>query len=140
MSKKRFTLKQANKELSIIKSSVEKLMALHRFLEILESVEIENETEDLSIEKTITELHMDFHKKMYFYHLHMRKMISKGLYVRDLDIGIIDFPSQYNGKNIFLSWIYGEDTITHWHESNCEFTERKPLRQLKKDTKPSQTM
>lgn len=51
----------------------------------------------------------------------------KGAQLKDLDMGLIDFPAILNGEEVLLCWRQGEDSITHWHGINDGFYGRKPL-------------
>jgi hypothetical protein len=47
--------------------------------------------------------------------------------VRDVERGIIDFPSLLGGEEIYLCWIAGEPTVGHWHAVESGFAGRRPL-------------
>jgi hypothetical protein len=38
-----------------------------------------------------------------------------GVQVKDLDIGLLDFPCKLGGEIVLLCWKMGEPTISHWH-------------------------
>src|SRR5436189_301561 len=40
---------------------------------------------------------------------------SIGVQVKDLDIGLLDFPCVVDGRTVLLCWRLGEKAITHWH-------------------------
>ncbi len=50
-----------------------------------------------------------------------------GVQVKDLDVGLLDFPCDVNGEIILLCWKVGEETITHWHGMEEGFAGRKPI-------------
>jgi hypothetical protein len=52
---------------------------------------------------------------------------SIGVQVKDLDQGLLDFPSLMDGKLVLLCWKLGEPAITHWHTEEEGFAGRKPL-------------
>jgi hypothetical protein len=52
---------------------------------------------------------------------------SIGVQVKDLDIGLLDFPCQVEGRIVLLCWKMGEHTITHWHGTDEGFAGRKPI-------------
>ncbi len=52
---------------------------------------------------------------------------SIGVQVKDLDIGLLDFPCEVDGKIILLCWKLGEKSITHWHGTTEGFAGRKPV-------------
>jgi len=54
---------------------------------------------------------------------------SIGVQVKDLDIGLLDFPCEVDGQTILLCWKLGEKSITHWHGTNEGFAGRKPIDQ-----------
>jgi hypothetical protein len=47
--------------------------------------------------------------------------------LRDLDRGLIDFPSIRDGQEVYLCWQEGEDAIEYWHEPEAGFAGRQPL-------------
>jgi hypothetical protein len=52
---------------------------------------------------------------------------SIGVQVKDLDIGLLDFPCEVEGEIILLCWKLGEKSITHWHGTREGFAGRKPI-------------
>ena len=52
---------------------------------------------------------------------------SIGVQVKDLEQGLLDFPSLMDGKLVLLCWKLGEPAITHWHTEEEGFAGRKPL-------------
>src|SRR5579863_6307116 len=52
---------------------------------------------------------------------------SIGVQVKDLDIGLLDFPCEVEGEIILLCWKLGEKSITHWHGTQEGFAGRKPV-------------
>jgi len=52
---------------------------------------------------------------------------ATGVQVKDLDIGLLDFPCVVEGEVILLCWKLGEDKITHWHGQEEGFAGRKPI-------------
>jgi hypothetical protein len=47
--------------------------------------------------------------------------------VRDVDRGIVDFPTLMDGREVYLCWHVGETDIRHWHEVDSGFAGRRPL-------------
>jgi hypothetical protein len=52
---------------------------------------------------------------------------SIGVQVKDLNIGLLDFPCEVDGQIILLCWKLGEKSITHWHGTQEGFAGRKPI-------------
>jgi hypothetical protein len=47
--------------------------------------------------------------------------------LRDLDRGLLDFPSLRDGREVYLCWQDGEDAIRFWHEPEAGFAGRRPI-------------
>ena len=47
--------------------------------------------------------------------------------LRDLDRGLVDFPSIRDGREVFLCWEEGEDEISFWHDLDSGYGGRRPL-------------
>ena len=47
--------------------------------------------------------------------------------LKDVERGLIDFPSRRGTREVFLCWIKGEEDIGHWHELDAGFAKREPL-------------
>jgi hypothetical protein len=52
---------------------------------------------------------------------------SIGVQVKDIDIGLLDFPCEVGGEIVLLCWKMGETSITHWHSPEEGFAGRKPI-------------
>jgi hypothetical protein len=52
---------------------------------------------------------------------------AAGVQVKDLDIGLLDFPCEVDGRIVLLCWKLGENGITHWHSASEGFAGRKPI-------------
>jgi hypothetical protein len=52
---------------------------------------------------------------------------ATGVQVKDIDIGLLDFPCKVEGEILLLCWKLGEEKITHWHSPEEGFAGRKPI-------------
>jgi hypothetical protein len=52
---------------------------------------------------------------------------ATGVQVKDLDMGLLDFPCKVDGEILLLCWKLGEAAIAHWHGTNEGFAARKPI-------------
>ena len=50
-----------------------------------------------------------------------------GVIVKDLDVGLCDFPCQMNGRIVYLCWKHGESEIQWWHDTHSGFAGRQPI-------------
>jgi hypothetical protein len=50
-----------------------------------------------------------------------------GVELKGIDEGLVDFPSERDGRVINLCWRMGEETIAWWHDLDTGFAGRQPL-------------
>ncbi len=55
------------------------------------------------------------------------KIEQMGVLIKDLDIGLIDFLTRYQGREVGLCWKLGEERIRFWHGMDEVFAGRKPI-------------
>ena len=61
-----------------------------------------------------------------------------GCVVKDLEMGLIDFPSLRDGEEVYLCWKFGEKRIRFYHGIHEGFAGRKPLDDSLPDEEPLQ--
>lgn len=54
-------------------------------------------------------------------------IVAEGIIIRDVSSGLVDFPHVMGGREVFLCWISGEESIGFWHETDRGFSHRQPL-------------
>ena len=52
---------------------------------------------------------------------------AAGIVLRDLDRGLIDFPSLRDGREVYLCWELGEESVEFWHDMDAGFGGREPI-------------
>ena len=57
----------------------------------------------------------------------VEEILDQGIIVRDLSLGLVDFPSLRDNRDIYLCWIGGEVHVDYWHEVNQGFSHRQPI-------------
>jgi hypothetical protein len=57
----------------------------------------------------------------------VHEISALGIEIKDLNHGIVDFPSVRGGRVVYLCWRLGEDRIAYWHDLDAGFAGRQPL-------------
>ena len=57
----------------------------------------------------------------------VEKIHGFGCLIKDLDIGLVDFPTLLNGREVYLCWKLGEPAIDYWHGTDEGFRGRKRI-------------
>ncbi|MCH7616065.1 MAG: DUF2203 domain-containing protein [Nitrospinae bacterium] len=56
-------------------------------------------------------------------HENLGNIQEMGVIVKDLELGLCDFPYLLDGRIVYLCWKLGEDKIDWWHEITTGFSE-----------------
>ena len=57
----------------------------------------------------------------------LNHILETGCLIKDLDVGLLDFPAVINQQDVYLCWKLGEDRIRFYHRQDEGFASRKPL-------------
>jgi hypothetical protein len=124
-----FTLEEANALLPAIEPTLESLRDLK---EQLDTAKIELDrftpamrgnghgTDVLALERRIAELIAQISAGI-------DEISAHGVEIKDLNHGLIDFPSLREGRVVYLCWRLGEDQIAYWHDLDAGFAGRQPI-------------
>jgi hypothetical protein len=74
----------------------------------------------LTLEQDLKQIRSDLSERLEF-------VQALGVHLKDIDEGIVDFPSRMSGREVYLCWRLGEDRVTHWHAIETGFAGRQPL-------------
>ena len=76
----------------------------------------------------LTEKNQDLDATVKDIMIRVAELEDFGVKVRDIDLGLIDFPALRFGTTVYLCWRLGESDIEFWHLVNEGFNGRKSLR------------
>ncbi len=55
------------------------------------------------------------------------ELAELGIQLKDRRIGLIDFPSEMDGRRVLLCWHLDEPSVQFWHEEDAGYAGRQPL-------------
>ena len=125
-----FTIHEAQKLLPRVRKILLSAVQLRQMLHLAVSVDIEY-TDEIEDQRFDTTFNKEFHRLSYEFYTQLELLETLGVVVRDIDIGLIDFLSVHENREICLCFRLGEKKITHWHECTEGFTGRRPIADLK---------
>lgn len=129
-----YNIEEARLLLPTVEEKLRKLIRIQKVLELLGTINIENDGPNQEVELLLTNLNMKYYKKLYLYHKYLAELLTMGVIVKDLRQGLVDFYSKYQGRDIHLCWKMGEKDISHWHEIEEGFAGRQSTDILEKNT------
>ena len=120
-----FTLPEANETLNFILPLMDEVQAIR---EKIMSTQPEAWT---AIEKSVgnggsralSRIVQDFEKLDILVH----QILDAGVLIKDVNIGLLDFPALKDGREVYLCWQYGEGEIAFWHEIEDGYAGRQPI-------------
>lgn len=127
-----FSLKQAQGLLPNISTKVERLVDVAGELESMRFAKINPKVDFFEHELAMIGLGKNFHKLMLEHFSLVEELALEGCIVKDAKIGLVDFFSKFDGRDIFLCWKAGEKEISFWHEIEGGFSGRRHVSVLKK--------
>ena len=57
----------------------------------------------------------------------VRQVHAAGVLLKDLNMGLLDFPCLREGREVYLCWRYGEESVEFWHDLDAGFAGRQRL-------------
>ena len=56
----------------------------------------------------------------------VEELLEMGVQIKDIETGLVDFPTRFRGREVYLCWKLGESDIEYWHGEEG-FRGRKPI-------------
>lgn len=121
-----FTLPEANETLNLIRPLVDEIQTIRQTI-------LKNQPEAWpAIEKSagnggnraLSNMVQDFEKLDLLVH----QIQDLGVLIKDINLGLLDFPALKDGREVYLCWRYGEGEIAYWHEIEAGFAGRQPIK------------
>jgi len=120
-----FTLQEANETLVIIRPLMDEVQTIRQKI-------LANQPEAWpAIEKSagnggnraLSNMVQDFEKLDALVH----RILETGALIKDINIGLLDFPALREEREVYLCWQYGEGDIGFWHEAEAGYAGRQSI-------------
>ena len=120
-----FTLSEANETLNFIRPLMDEVQVIR------EKIMSTQPDAWSAIEKSVgnggsralSQIVVDFEKLDALVH----QILDTGVLIKDVNIGLLDFPARKDGREVYLCWQYGEGEIAFWHEIEAGYAGRQPI-------------
>jgi hypothetical protein len=124
-----YTVEQATRTLPLVRKIVEDIVEQHRRsreaileLDLVASTARDDDPPDRAevLKRKVQSLARE--RDAY-----QRELDDLGILLTDPRLGLVDFPSEMNGRRVLLCWRLGEPEVQYWHEVDAGFAGRQPL-------------
>jgi len=127
-----FTTDDANELLPVVRPLVERMVEGKRALDAAQA-----EADDVSTRISgnggglpparLAEVNAELTRRAAELAGALEEIQDLGVVVKDLDTGLVDFPSVREGRDVLLCWRLGEDEVAFWHGYDDGFAGRQPI-------------
>jgi len=122
--KRLFTVGEANELIPFLSGKLRELRGVHKKAEVW-STDVPSQ-QDIMVQGGMA---VDPHYVTLltrFQNL-VEEICSEGCYLKDLETGLVDFPTLWEGREVYLCWQLGESEVGHWHEIEAGYAGRRSL-------------
>lgn len=124
-----FTVEQANRTLPLVRKIVEDVVQQHRRWRetIMELDLVSSTTRSDAPHERAEQLEQQALAQARELDGYQKELEALGIQLKDPRIGLVDFPSDMNGRIVLLCWHLGEPEVQFWHELDAGYAGRQPL-------------
>ena len=124
-----FTVEQANRTLPLVRRIVEDVVREHRLRgeKVVERDLLAAGPGAALTAARLVELDREIQRIGRELEAFERELRALGIQLKDPRIGLVDFPSNLDGRRVLLCWHLGEASVQFWHDENTGFAGRQPL-------------
>jgi hypothetical protein len=124
---KTFTIDQANRTLPLVRKIVQDIVdeyaqwqRLVKALDVAAAAAARDAAE-------LDRLQRDIQSAAATIDRYVGELTALGVEMKGMDVGLVDFPGEMDGRPVYLCWRLGEPVVAHWHERDAGFAGRQPL-------------
>jgi hypothetical protein len=124
MQKRLFTVREANELLPFLSSKLRDLRRVHEELSARGSETPSSQEIMLRGGTFVPPQYLALVSKLQSL---VEEICGSGCHLKDLDSGLVDFPTLWEGREVYLCWKLGEPHVGYWHEIEAGFAGRQSL-------------
>ena len=124
-----FTVDQADRTLPLVRKIVEDVVREHRrWQEAIVELDLISAGANPALpDPRVVALEKRIQKMAREVDGFQAELESLGIQLKDRRIGLIDFPSEFDGRPVLLCWQLGEPSVQFWHDADSGYAGRQPL-------------
>ena len=132
MHREHFTIKQANDMIPWLEKTLKQALSIQQRLSKLQDQMLQILRKSLgnghkNHGRTVSENQSTVEKYESELERVLQDITNKGMIVRDLNQGLVDFPAFQDNHQVYLCWLVGEPKVSYWHECDTGFQDRQLL-------------
>ena len=126
-----FTVEETNLELPRLRQWLPRLQARRRRLNVVQQklgeLTVKAAANGNLLEEEVHSTQREVKRLTEEVNKLLARINDLGCELKDIEEGLVDFPSLREGREIYLCWRLGEEEVAFWHELDAGFSGRRPL-------------
>jgi hypothetical protein len=112
-----FTPRTARQTLDELRPAAEAMCRLYRMME-------RRQPRRIAPDQWVDPLYFSLASRL---HSTLEQIRNRGVQVKDVRQGLLDFPARRAGRQVLLCWKVGEPSLAYWHDLETGFAGRRPV-------------
>ncbi len=122
---KHFTLDEALEMLPFVRASFQRISSIREELGL--STEAMEQLTNKAGSNGGGQRSAGYLQKILSLNTALSELSDRGVLVKDVNVGLVDFPHIRDGREVLLCIMMGEETIGYYHDVETGFSGRRPL-------------
>ena len=126
-----FAVEEANLELPRLRQWLPRLQARRRRLDVVQhrlgELTVKAAADGNLLEEEVHGTQREAQRLTEEVNKLMARINDLGCEIKDIEQGLVDFPSLREGREVYLCWRLGEQEVAFWHELDAGFSGRRSL-------------
>ena len=123
-----YTVERANRTLPLVRRIVEDIVREHeRWQDAIARLDLLTATSSDTVDLRVVALEKEVQSIARDIDAFQGELEALDIQLKDRRIGLVDFPTELDGRRVLLCWRLGEPSVQYWHDEDAGYAGRQPL-------------
>ena len=123
-----YTVDRANRTLPLVRRIVEDIVREHeRWQDAIVRLDLLMATSTDTVDLRVVALEREAQSIARDIDAFQGELEALDIQLKDRRLGLVDFPTELDGRRVLLCWRLGEPSVQYWHDEDAGYAGRQPL-------------
>ena len=123
-----YTVERANRTLPLVRRIVEDIVHEHqRWQDAIARLDVLSSASSALADPQFAALEREEQAIARDIDAFQGELEALDIQLKDRRIGLVDFPTELDGRRVLLCWRLGEASVQYWHDEDAGYAGRQPL-------------
>ena len=123
-----YTVDRANRTLPLVRRIVEDVVREHeRWQDAIARLDLLMATSTDTVDLRVVALEKEVQTIARDIDAFQGELEALDIQLKDRRLGLVDFPTELDGRRVLLCWRLGESSVQYWHDEDAGYAGRQPL-------------